>query len=65
MKLLDTYCCADVCLGELPREIEERLLIEAYREMPRSRQIENLGFILYQLEKRPKEKHKRGLTLVK
>ncbi len=55
MKLLDHYSCIDIAHKtlriELPRAIEERLLIEAYRELPRDLQLDTLGLMLYHLEK--------------
>lgn len=50
MKLLDQYSCIDVCRKDLPAAIEERLLIEAYRELPRNLQLDILGLMLYYLE---------------
>jgi hypothetical protein len=74
LKLLDHYSCTDIAHEtlriELPRAIEERLLIEAYRELPRDLQLDALGFMLYQLQgpgalPEPSGTHRRGLTIVK
>ncbi len=49
----------------LPVKMEEQLLLEAYRELPRSYQTDTLGQMLYTLDVVLKEKRARWLTTVK
>lgn len=74
MKLLDCYSWIDIAHEtlsiELPTAIEERLLIEAYRELPRDLQRDTLGRMLYYLQGpgallEPIGTPKRALTIVK